>query len=346
MKKTIIIALLLLGGIGGMIAFSFYNKIYAPNVPQKLDNRFLQIPTGTDYEGLKELLSEGGFLLNESSFEWVAEKMSYDKGRIRAGRFELEPGMSNRRLIQHLRGGKQAPVKLVLVNERLPEDLAGKAAQFIEADSLSILKYLKSPSTHQQYETDMDNIMTLFIPNTYEFYWNTSAEQFVEKMYKEYQKFWNESRLAKAKKRKMTPEEVYTVASIVERETNQNPEKKRIAGVYLNRLKKGMKLEADPTVVFAMKDFGLRRILKKHLEFDSPYNTYKYAGLPPGPISMSSIASIDAVLDAEEHGYIFFCAKPDGSGYHSFARTYAGHLQNARKYHAYLRTIGRKPNQK
>lgn len=346
MKRIILFVLLALMAFGAIFGFSFYQKIYAPNVPQQLENPFLQIPSGSDYEQLKSILKKDGFILEESSFDWVADKMSYKQGNIRAGRFELQPGMSNRKLIQQLRSGKQSPVKLVLVNERLPEDVAGKASKFIEADSLSILKLLTSPTFLQKYDLNLDNAMSLFIPNTYEFYWNTSAEQFIDKMEKENQKFWTEARLAKAKAMKRSPQDIYTVASIVERETNQNGEKKRIAGVYLNRLKKGMKLEADPTVVFAMKEFGLRRILKKHLEFDSPYNTYKYAGLPPGPISMASITSIDAVLNAEDHKYIFFCAKPDGSGFHSFARNYAGHLANARKYHAYLRTIGRKPNKK
>ncbi|HFB99774.1 MAG TPA: endolytic transglycosylase MltG, partial [Phaeodactylibacter sp.] len=182
-----------------------------------------------------------------------------------------------------------------------------------------------------------ETLISLFIPNTYEFFWNTNAKQFFEKMKKEQGIFWKKNnREKKAADLNMTKAEVYTLASIVERETNQNDEKKRIAGVYLNRLKKGILLQADPTVVFATRDFAARRVLNRHINFDSPYNTYKYAGLPPGPISMASISSIDAVLNAEKHSYLYFCAKPDNSGHHAFAKTLAGHNRNANKFRNWL----------
>ena len=186
-----------------------------------------------------------------------------------------------------------------------------------------------------------ETAMTAFIPNTYDFYWNTDAKTFFEKMWKENEVFWSKNnRLNKAKNLNLSKEEVYTLASIVEKETNQNDEKNRMAGVYVNRLKKGMRLQADPTVVFATRDFTTKRVLDKHTQFDSPYNTYMYAGLPPGPISMASISSIDGVLNAEDHDYLYFCAKGDGTGYHSFAKTLSGHNANARRYAQNLRKRG------
>lgn len=337
MFRKILLFLLVMAAIGGGIAYQKYQEIFAPNVQESLENPYLRIPTGASYEEVMGLLKDQKIIIDQASFDWLASKMNYKKDQMRSGRFKIEPGWSNRELIRHLRGGKQATVKVVLNNERLIEEVAGKVAKVIEADSNEIYRLLNDDAFLASKGYTHETIMSIFIPNTYDFFWNSSAVQFFERMEKEHQGFWkNNNREAKAKRHKMTPQEIYTMASIVERESNKKVERPRIAGVYLNRIERGIPLQADPTVVFALKAFDLRRVLNKHLEFDSPYNTYLYAGLPPGPISMASINSIDAVLDAEDHEYIFFCAKPGEIGYHSFAKTLTAHNVNARKYHRWL----------
>lgn len=341
MKKIIGIVLLLAIMIGATIGYKKYAVVSTPNVPDELANNFLEIPTGSDYQDVKNLLIKNGMLIDTSGFDWVADKMNYRKDKMRSGRFEIQPGWSNRSLIQHLRGGKQSPVKVVLNNERLLEEVAGKVARFIESDSIELITAFNDQQLLKKLGLNRENLMTLFIPNTYEFFWNQNANDFLERMKKEHGKFWSKNnRKDKAAKQGLSPAEVYTLASIVERESLQRAERPRIAGAYLNRLERGIKLQADPTVVFATGKFDLRRVLNKHLAFDSPYNTYMYAGLPPGPISMSSISSIDAVLNPESHDYIFFCAKGDGSGTHSFAKTMAGHSQNIVVYKRNLKKRG------
>jgi len=341
MKKIIIGVLLLLLLIAGYIGLNKYNAVFTPNVPDTLSSDILEIPTGSDYLTVKGLLVKNGMLIDTTDFDWLAERMKYRKTSMRSGRFKIQPGWSNRELIGHLRNGKQAPVNVVLNNERLLEEVAGKVARFIEADSLSLISLFNDRKQLDKLGVDRANLMTLFIPNTYEFFWNQSATDFLARMKKEHEKFWSKNnRKSKATAQDMSPSEVYTLASIVERESLRDDERPRIAGVYLNRLEKGILLQADPTVVFATGQFDLRRVLHKHLAYDSPYNTYMYAGLPPGPISMASISSIDAVLNPEEHQYIFFVAKGDGSGAHSFAKTMAGHSQNIRVYKKNLRRRG------
>ncbi len=337
MIKKIIVLLFVVGAVVAFFAYDKYKAVFTKNVADELADPFVYIPTGSTLDDVVVGLTEKGILLNEASFRWVADQMSYSDATLKPGRYKITPGWSNHHLIGHLRKGQQATVKLVLNNERLLEEVAGKAAQFIETDSQSIAELLFDESYITQIGYDRQSLMSLFIPNTYDFFWNTNAEGFVERMIREHKNFWDKKgRLTKAADLDLSKEEVYTLASIVERETNKNDEKARIAGVYLNRLEKGILLQADPTVVFANGDFGLRRVLNRHIAIDSPYNTYKYAGLPPGPISMASIRSIDAVLNAEDHDYIFFCAKPDYSGYHAFAKTLRGHNRNAAKYHKWI----------
>jgi UPF0755 protein len=241
-----------------------------------------------------------------------------------------------------LRNGEQAPVKVVLNNERLPEEVAGKVARFIEADSFSLLQTFRDRAYLRELDLTEETLLTVFIPNTYEFYWNTDAKGFVSRMVKEHAAFWDKNdRRAKAKQQGLTEKEVYILASIVERETNAKSEMPTIAGVYLNRLRIDMKLQADPTSVFATRDFGTRRVTEWHTTYDSPYNTYVYKGLPPGPISMASISSIDAVLNPEKHRYLYFCARPDESGTHVFAESFAAHKVNAERFQAYVRTRNR-----
>ncbi len=337
----VFVTILFLLVVAAFIGYDYYKRVLYANVPEKLDTEYIHIPTNSSYEEVVSLLREEGFIKNESSFRWVAEQMEYKRDPMRSGRFKIKPGWNNYELVSHLRGGKQATTKVVLNNERLIEDVAGKVSRFIESDSFDILYLLKNEEFLEEVGYTKDNLMTLFIPNTYDFYWNTSPQQFVKRMIQEHQQFWEkDNRLQKAKNREMTSEEVYTLASIVEKETLQNSEKKRMAGVYLNRVEKNMLLQADPTCVFATRDFNTKRVTNYHLEFDSPYNTYLYTGLPPGPISMASISSIDAVLNAEDHNYLYFCAKGDGTGYHAFAKNLAAHNQNAARYRNNLRKRG------
>lgn len=318
-----------------------YSKIFGGGVPLNLDNYYVEIPTGSSYEQVLDSLTENGFVKNEQIFTTLAERMNYKRDPMRSGRFEIKPGWSMIHLIRHLRGGPQSPVDIILTNERMVENVAAKAARFIEPDSLDILTLLQDESYLQSIGYNRDNLMSLFIPNTYEVFWNITPRQFVERMIKEHDAFWSkENRRQKAEALGLTPAEVYALASIVEKETNQNSEKARIAGVYLNRIKLDMLLQADPTAVFATRDFETKRVTNYHTKFDSPYNTYMYKGIPPGPITMASISSIDAVLNAEEHDYIFFCAIGDDSGLHAFAETNAQHEQNIARYVRNLRARG------
>ena len=330
-KKFLIIALITIGSTGAFSAWMFYMVVVAPNVKLEKREKYFTISTGSDFADVKETLIELNVLRNVRSFDWVAEQKEY-KGQVKPGRYLLINGMSNNRLVNLLRSGKQEPVKVTFNNVRFKEDLASKVGRIIEADSAQIISLLNSSEFVSTYGFNTSTILTLFLPNTYEFWWNTSAEEFVERMAKEYRTFWTEERTEKARKLGLTQSEVSILASIVQKETNQSDEKPTIAGVYYNRLKKGMPLQADPTLVYANRDFEARRILHKHKVIDSPYNTYKYRGLPPGPICLPNISSIDAVLNIKPHNYLYFCAKADGSGYHSFASNYAEHLKNAREF--------------
>ncbi len=339
--RNIALVLLVLAIAAGAYFWKPIQAIYFSGVPNDIANRYVCIPTGSNFEEVVQILKSGRFIKDEAGFRWLAGQMNYKKDKMRAGRFEIQPGWTNRELIQQLRNGEQAPVKVIFNNERLLEDVAGKAARFIEPDSLTILQVLRDPAFLSEIGYTPESLMSIFIPNTYEMYWNTDPKAFVKKMQKEHDAFWAKNdRKSKAKALNLSPEEVYTVASIVERETNYVPEKPTVAGVYLNRLKINMKLQADPTCVFASRDFATHRVTEYHLMFESPYNTYLHTGLPPGPISMASIPSLDAVLNYEKHNYLYFCAKPDDSGTHAFAATLAGHNVNVGKFRAWMRTRG------
>jgi UPF0755 protein len=247
--------------------------------------------------------------------------------------------MSANRLINLLKSGSQTPIKLTFNNIRHIEELAVQASKYIEASEQDLLDQLLNPEIAEKYGFNKLNFISMFLPNTYEFYWNTSANQFLDRMKKEYDKFWNSERIEKAEKLELTPKEVSVLASIVQEETNKRDEMDIVAGLYLNRLERNMPLQADPTVRFAIGDFSIKRILYSHLEYESPYNTYIYSGLPPGPISMPEPITIDKVLNPKDHKYLFMCAKDDGSGYHAFARNSREHAQNARAYHRYLNSL-------
>lgn len=312
--------------------FSGIRKLYFSSVSiNEQSNFYLYIPTGSSIEDVSRILTENKFITNKKDFEWVAKKKKYSN-RIKPGKYKLKNGMSNNELVLLLRSGKQELVKLKFNNIRTKEQLAGNIARQIEADSASIVQKLTDNAYLQSYEFNSETVLGMFIPNTYEFFWNTSADAFIKRMHKEYTKFWNISRIEKAQLLNMKPIEVITLAAIIDEESNMTDEYPTLAGVYINRLKRGMPLQADPTVKFALGDFTIKRILLKHLEINSPYNTYKKTGLPPGPIVMPSVKAIDAVLDYEKHSYLYFCAKSDFSGYHTFAKTLIQHNQNAADY--------------
>jgi UPF0755 protein len=327
MKKKIIYTILALILIGG--AFIGF-KIFGPmvNAPEK---KYFYISTGENYEGVIADLHDLKIITSEFWFNLVAKKLNYPKA-IKAGRYEIKNGTSIFNLVRMLRSGSQSPVRLVINKIRTKEDLAQKIASGFECDSLSFISLLNNSDSLKKYNLDTNTVMTAVIPDTYSILWNTSPAKIFKKLYTDQQKFWNSERTNKAAALNMTPQQVYTMASIVEEETNKEDDKGKVASVYINRIEKGMKLEADPTVKFAMKDFGLKRIYHKHLSYASPYNTYQQTGLPPGPICTPSSKTIDAVLNAPKTNYIFFVAKPDFNGYSNFAATYEEHLVYAKAY--------------
>ncbi|SKB34750.1 endolytic transglycosylase MltG [Daejeonella lutea] len=310
-------------------AFNYYMKYFGPNVTD--NSEYLYIKTGSNFDDVYETIRKDEMVKDSISFLNAANNMDYP-GTVKPGRYRLKQGMSNRAFINMLKAGNQEPVKISFQNVRLKQTLAGMVAKKLETDSASIGSLLDSASFVEKYGFNKDNVYTMFIPNSYELYWNTSAEKFFIRMHDEYQKFWTAERKSKADKIGLTPIKVSILASIVDGEALKDKEMPIIAGLYMNRLKKGMKLEADPTVIFAANDFTIRRVLNKHLRISSPYNTYMYTGLPPGPINMPSINAIDAVLNYATHDYIYMCAKEDFSGYHNFAKTMAEHSINARKF--------------
>lgn len=329
----IILASLTLATIFALIIFFIlYRYIFKPNTITKNNSAVsLFIPTGATFNDVKQILYGRELIVNRQSFEWMASRKNYP-GHVKPGHYVITGGMSNNDLVNTLRSGIQTPVRVVFNNIRKKEDLAGKIGLQIEADSASLIKCWQDRDFLKTLNITPEKLLTIFIPNTHEFWWTTDAYEFTRRMYKEYLLFWDEKRMRKAESINMDKYEIAILASIVEKETQKNDEKARIAGVYINRLKKGWPLQADPTVVYAVGDFELKRVLTIHTKIDSPYNTYLYKGLPPGPICLPSIASIDAALNHEKHNYMFFCAKADLSGYHAFSRTLAEHNRYAKAY--------------
>lgn len=337
MFKRILILVLLFGlGLAGAL---YYSLMVAPVVPQG-EPVSVAIPTGATYEQVMDSLAVRGIAPNRRAFDPLAERMGWKRERMRSGRFSLEPGLSAVGLIRKLRAGSREAVKVVLTVEREPANVAAKAARFLEADSLAFVRLFQDENYLKDIGYTRETLQTLFIPNTYEIYWDATPKEFVARMIKEHDKYWNAERLAKAKKQNLTPAKAYTLASIVHSESLARSEQPRIAGLYLNRLRDGIKLQSDPTAVFATRSFGIRRVLNKHIEFEHPYNTYTNYGLPPGPITMPEISAIEAVLNPESHDYLYMCAKGDNSGRHNFATSLAGHSRNIAVYVANLKARG------
>lgn len=325
--------------IGSLQGLKFYNKFFKPNVVTSIQKDYmLYVPTGAQFGFVMNKLVEDNVLKDTATFSFAAGYMKY-KNNVKAGRYAIHGGMTNRQLIQTLRS-KNVPVRLVINKKRLVQDFVDYIAPKFEFSDSALLGLLANADYLSEQGFDTYNALTVFLPNTYEVWWNSSAEGFYSRMMDEYNRFWSDERLRMAAGLGLSPEEVIALASIVEEEVRHEDEKTRVAGLYLNRIEMNMLLQADPTLKFAWKDFGLRRVLNRHKTIDSPFNTYKYTGLPPGPICIPQLSSIDAVLNAEEHDYLFMCAKADFSGYHAFAKTNAQHEQNAAAYQAELNRRG------
>jgi UPF0755 protein len=336
-KRLKIILLILLVIIIG-IAVVFKDSIL-PSVQDIAKDKYVLVYRNATLVSLADSLVKDGFIKSKSGLLMAARLMQFKDKHLREGRFKAKPGWNDIRLLHELAHGPSAPVKFVMNPVRKVENLAAVAGNYLEYDSLDFLKAILDPAFLAKSNIDSANAMTLFIPNTYEIYWQIKPDKFVEKMHDEEEKFWNEDdRPAKLKALGMTKEQVYTLASIVDKETQKKVEKARIAGLYLNRLHNNMRLQADPTVVFGYGDFTIKRILTKHIEYDTPYNTYLHDGLPPGPIGMASIAGIDAVLNHEVHNYLYMVARPDYSGLHDFSETFESHREKANKYRDWLTT--------
>lgn len=324
--------------ICGFIAYQIYNAIFSPNTQFNNEEAFVYIASDATFSDVTKSLEP--LLKDLSTFESVAKRKGY-MTNIKAGKYAIQNGMNNNEIINTLRS-KNLPVQISFNNQESLASLAGRIAEQIEADSLSLLQTLDDADFLASTKFDEDTKLAMYIPNTYEFFWNTDAERFRDRMKTEYDRFWNDERIAKAKKLGLTPNEVTSLAAIVQKETAKVDERPRVAGVYLNRIRRGMLLQADPTVIYAIKketgnyDTIIKRVLFRDLEMDSPYNTYKYAGIPPGPITMPDISSIDAVLNPEKHDYLYFVADVSNFGYHLFAKTLAQHNRNKVQYTRWL----------
>lgn len=341
--KKILLAIALIGlVIAAFLSYKIYNAMFKPNTAFNNEMAYIYIPTNATYDVVREQLEP--LVDNINNFDALASQKEYITN-IKAGKYAIKKGMNNNDIINTLRINN-LPVKVSFNNQETIEKLAGRISAQIEADSLQLLEAMKDVKFLSENDFSIKTALSMYIPNSYEFFWNTSAEQFRERMLTEYKRFWNETRLAKAKSIGLTPEQVITLASIVHKETAKVDERPRVAGVYMNRYKIGMLLQADPTVIFAVKqatgnfDQVIKRVLYKDLEVDSPYNTYKYVGLPPGPIAMPDISAIDAVLNYEKHNYFYFVADVKNFGYHKFAKTLSQHNINRQEYVRWINQQG------
>ena len=311
--------------------FYGYQVMFSPNILLDKQDDFLYIPTGATFENVKDSLEKREVLHDKLSFLFLSKLSGYIK-KVKPGRYLLQSGDNNWNTIKKLYAGRQDAVKLTFNNIRLKSEFAERVSSKFEFSKDQLLSLMENNDYLQGFGLDTSKAMCLFIPNTYEIYWNITAQDFMDKMNQENDKFWTEVRKEQAKALGLTQSQVYIIASIVEQETQNQAEKSSVAGVYLNRFNKGMKLQADPTVKFALGDFTIKRIYQGHLSINSPYNTYMYGGLPPGPICLPSIKTLDATLAAEPHEYYFFCADVDRPGCHKFTKTFGEHLNVANTY--------------
>lgn len=330
--KRLIGFVVLLGVIGAAIGWYFYNKVYKEIVDLGENNTFeLFILPGASFAEVRSSLQACDCLTDMAAFDWVAAQKSYPE-LIKPGRYILKDGMSTNQLVNKLRSGDQDAVKVTFTGVRTAEELCGQVAGQIMADSAALVSMFQDQALISSKGFNKESFRTMFIPNTYEMWWNSDREAFIQKMAYEYKQFWNSDRITKANSLGLSQSECTILASIVKAETAKKDEAPQVAGLYLNRLRLGMPLQADPTLIYALGKFNIQRVLDVHKEIDSPYNTYKFTGLPPGPINFPEPVYIDAVLNPADHKYIYMCAKPDFSGYHNFSRTYHQHLVYARQY--------------
>ncbi len=330
MKKKIPALIFIILAAGLILAVFLWIMLLGNNVATETRVRIF-IPTGSTFRDLTDTLRRNAVLRSEQSFIFTSRLKSFDRS-VKPGSYLIEPGMSNNSIVNMLRSGRQAPVNVTFNNIRMLEELAGRIGGQIEADSAALSAFFTDENNYRDDGFERRTVISVFIPDTYQLYWSVDPEGFYRRMLKEYRLFWNDDRKAVADSLGLTPAEVSVLASIVDEEASRDDEKPRIAGVYLNRLRLGIPLQADPTVKFAVNDFTLRRILTRHLDVDSPYNTYKFKGLPPGPIRCPSRSGLEAVLHAERHDYLYFVARYDSSGYHHFSRTLAEHNSYAAAY--------------
>lgn len=341
--KKIFFAIALIGLVfAAYFAYFVYNTMFVPNTAFQNEEAYIFIRTDATYNDVRKDLIP--ILEDISSFDALAKQKKYINN-VRAGKYRIEKGMNNNEIINSIRS-KNIPVKVSFNNQRSIEALAGRIANQIEADSTSLIHAMTSQDFLTKNAFNKQNVLGMYLPNSYEFFWNTNAKKFRDRMLKEYTKFWNESKLQKARQVGLTPDEVMTLASIVHEESKQKSEQPRIAGVYINRLKNKWPLQADPTLKFAAyqlpeyKNTIIKRILNKHKEIDSPYNTYKNQGLPPGLITMPDLSAINAVLNYEKHDYFYFAASVKRLGFHEFSKTLAQHNRNAKAYQKFLSQQG------
>jgi len=338
MPKKIIVGLVVFCLAAGAIAIRFFFS----NTPFNEKAKYLYLRTGeANKASVIKSITDHKLVRNPASFELLAGQMGVWE-KLRTGKYEIKKGMSLMDIARMLRNGKQSPVNLIITKIRTKEQLAALVGKKFESDSLQLITFLNNKDTLKKYDLDTNTVMTVVFPNTYIYLWNSSPSGIFKKLFAEYQKVWTEERKHKADSQGLTPTTAYILASIIEEETNRNEEKGNIASVYLNRLAKNMNLGADPTVKFALRDFALTRIYEKHLAFESPYNTYRNKGLPPGPICTPSLKTLDETLNAPKTNYLFFVASKDFSQRHVFNETYAGHLKSAKEYQQALNRIQQK----
>jgi UPF0755 protein len=306
-------------------------RVLGPGTDFSGDSYSLYIRTGMSYEQLLELLKKDTVVKSPAVFNWVAGRMDYPSN-VKAGKYEIKKNTSIINIVRMLHNGKQTPVKIVITKFRTPEGFAGAVGKKMESDSAALAGFLHNNDSLQQFGVDSNSFMAIVLPNTYTYFWNTPPSGILKKMYAAYKAWWTPQRVARAQAKGLTPVTATILASIVEEETNAQADKGKIASVYLNRMAKNIKLAADPTVKYAMRDFELKRIYDKYLKTESPYNTYLHEGLPPGPICTPSASTLEAVLDAPATDYLYFVAKPDFSGYSNFAATYKEHMEYAKAY--------------
>ena len=341
--KKILLAVALLGlVIMGALAFYIYNAMFVSNTNFEESSVEIKIPTQSSYLQVREILSP--YLKDLETFDALAQRKKYNVN-VKAGRYKIKKDMTNNDIINTIRS-QNLPVNVSFNNQKSLADLAGRISAQIEADSLQVINSMTDSLSLSGYGFTKATALGMYLPNSYQFFWNTSGDQFVKRMNEEYVRFWNDDRVAKAKELSLTSQEVMTLASIVYEESKAKDEQPLVAGVYLNRLKIGMALQADPTIRYAAyqlpkyKNTVIRRVLNEHKAIDSPYNTYMYSGLPPGPIAMPDLSAVDAVLNASKHDYLYFAADPQKIGYHKFAKSLSQHNRNARAYHQYLNKQG------